>query len=476
MARAESVTLEWVRSMAANPSAFSNAQRISRIGGFQTHFRSEDDTLLFGTCKGSGRSAYQTSVDFSGDTPVFRCSCPSRQIPCKHGIAILLDYLEGKPFEPAEIPEDVQRKREKLEKRAEKAAQPEPAKRKPSGASAAAKKLKRQLEGLELAEQFVRDLLERGISSIHAVTAKQYLSLAKQMGDYALYGPQTIMLELIAKASACAENPDDAQMEQLVTLCVRLNAVVQKSKRYLQEKLESGEVLPDGNVLYEAVGNVWKLTQLQALGLCRNNARLVQLSFAVLPDEQRQADVDFGYWCDLDTGEIVSTQNIRPYRAGKHIKEEDSMFGLYQIPTLCRYPGGSNPRVRWEQAEVQEFLPAHCATIRNRALPTLGEAVKQAKAELKNTMAPEALAVLLAFDTIQFAQEDGHGVMQRGAERIALRSNASYPATCEVLHVLDKPARTDGALLGEMFYSSRERRFFLCPISIVTETGIIRLC
>ena len=355
MARAESVTLEWVRSMAANPSAFSNAQRISRIGGFQTHFRSEDDTLLFGTCKGSGKSAYQTSVDFSGDTPVFRCSCPSRQIPCKHGIAILLDYLEGKPFEPAEIPEDVQRKREKLEKRAEKAAQPEPAKRKPFGASAAAKKLKRQLEGLELAEQFVRDLLERGISSIHAVTAKQYLSLAKQMGDYALYGPQTIMLELIAKASTCAENPDDAQMEQLVTLCVRLNAVVQKSKRYLQEKLESGEVLPDGNVLYEAVGNVWKLTQLQALGLCRNNARLVQLSFAVLPDEQRQADVDFGYWCDLDTGEIVSTQNIRPYRAGKHIKEEDSMFGLYQIPTLCRYPGGSNPRVRWEQAEVQEL-------------------------------------------------------------------------------------------------------------------------
>ena len=91
------------------------------------------------------------------------------------------------------------------------------------------------------------------------------------------------MLELIAKASACAENPDDAQMEQLVTLCVRLNAVVQKSKRYLQEKLESGEVLPDGNVLYEAVGNVWKLTQLQALGLCRNNARLVQLSATPIP-------------------------------------------------------------------------------------------------------------------------------------------------------------------------------------------------
>lgn len=74
-------------------------------------------------------------------------------------------------------------------------------------------------------------------------------------------------------------------------------------------------------------------------------------------------------------------------------------------------------------------------------------------------MAPETLAVLLAFDTIQFAQEDGHGVMQRGAERIALRSNASYPATCEVLHVLGKTARTDGALLGEMFYSSRNGAF-----------------
>ena len=252
-------------------------------------------------------------------------------------------------------------------------------------------------------------------------------------------------------------------MEQLVTLCVRLNAVVQKSKRYLQEKLESGEVLPDGNVLYEAVGNVWKLTQLQALGLCRNNARLVQLSFAVLPDEQRQADVDFGYWCDLDTGEIVSTQNIRPYRLASTLRRRTACSDSIRFPPSAGIPAAATPGCAGSRRRCRNFCRRTVRRFGTGRFPRLGEAVKQAKAELKNTMAPEALAVLLAFDTIQFAQEDGHGVMQRGAERIALRSNASYPATCEVLHVLDKPARTGGALLGEMFYSSRERRFFCAP-------------
>jgi hypothetical protein len=44
--------------------------------------------LLWGKCQGSGKVPYQVSVDLNG--PAFRCTCPSRKFPCKHGVALML--------------------------------------------------------------------------------------------------------------------------------------------------------------------------------------------------------------------------------------------------------------------------------------------------------------------------------------------------------------------------------------------------
>jgi hypothetical protein len=46
------------------------------------------ETLIWGKCQGSGKDPYQVSVDLNG--PAFRCTCPSRKFPCKHGLALLL--------------------------------------------------------------------------------------------------------------------------------------------------------------------------------------------------------------------------------------------------------------------------------------------------------------------------------------------------------------------------------------------------
>src|SRR5262245_66244673 len=51
------------------------------------------DILVWGKCQGSGRTPYQVSVDLTG--PAFRCSCPSRKFPCKHGLALLLLWVDG---------------------------------------------------------------------------------------------------------------------------------------------------------------------------------------------------------------------------------------------------------------------------------------------------------------------------------------------------------------------------------------------
>lgn len=49
-----------------------------------------DTTALWGECQGSGAKPYQTAIDLS--EPAFKCSCPSRKFPCKHGLALFLLY------------------------------------------------------------------------------------------------------------------------------------------------------------------------------------------------------------------------------------------------------------------------------------------------------------------------------------------------------------------------------------------------
>lgn len=66
------------------------------------------------------QDSYECSVDFIvPDNPVFRCSCPSRQFPCKHALGLLYAKAEGQTFSPAPVPEDIASKREKAEKREE---------------------------------------------------------------------------------------------------------------------------------------------------------------------------------------------------------------------------------------------------------------------------------------------------------------------------------------------------------------------
>lgn len=479
MSSPEIITEEFIRSSAVNTSAISNGKKISNSGDFVKLSRSEDNSLIFGECKGSGKNPYYTSVDFSGDNPVFRCSCPSRQIPCKHCLGLMFDWLAKKTFEVQDIPEDILRKREKIAKKEENKNSPETVeKKKKSNKSAVTKKLKKQLEGLNLVEDFVTDILERGVSSINATSSAQYESLAKQIGDYYLPEPQTIINQIISSSKKLSSNPDDNEINKIVSLCVKLSSTIKKSREYINSKLESGEVLPEDNILYEAMGGIWKLTQLKELGLYKENAEIIQLSFTVLFDEIHKSEVDFAYWIDIDSGEISKTLNIRPLKAMNHIKEEDSVFGLHKIKELCHYPGGINKRIRWDSAEICQPDSGIYKTIMSKAENSIGDAVKKAKNELKNTLSKDATAMLIPFDSIEFTvnSKDNHCILKYKSETITLKSNENYPDTVNVVSVLGNDMLNNGTMLGEIFYDAETRKIYLCPVSIINENGIIRLC
>lgn len=484
-----------IASMAPNANAVNNARKISSGGGFVSRMRSEDDTFYMGECKGSGKSNYVVSADFiDGDQLVLRCSCPSRQFPCKHGLALLYEIAAGRDFALGEIPKDILEKRQKKEAReAKKAAEasaagsgdsdtsPKTAKAKTSKAGKAArtKKIKKQLEGLAWMKQLTDQLVGTGLASMGSVSLKDYRDLAKQLGDYYLPGPQAYFNRLVLEMEAYQKDQDEKHYHTSVEVLKKLRALEKKASVYLQEKLESDSPEADDDILYEELGGIWKLDQLNALGLKKERVRLMQLAFYVAYDEARKEFIDTGYWMDLDSGEISCTYNYRPVRALKYIKQEDSCFQIARIPVASYYPGGMNKRIRWESAACEPAENSHRKAAMDHAYPELAPAVKAVKNELKNILSDEACAVLLKFEQIGTVstEKDHKLVMEdKTGSRIELRVPDGREDTLSALSLI--PSETvlhRQTLFGLMYYDRKDHTMCLYPCGIVTEQGIVRL-
>lgn len=145
------------------------------------------DAAAWGECQGSGAKPYQTQVDLSG--PAFKCSCPSRKFPCKHGLALLLLRAEhGARFAgsepPAWVGEWLASRGEKAQKKeaqlADKAAAPvDPL----ALARREAQRWKR-IEGAALdLQRFLADQLARGIGSLDSTALKTWGTIAARMVD-----------------------------------------------------------------------------------------------------------------------------------------------------------------------------------------------------------------------------------------------------------------------------------------------------
>ena len=478
------LTEQFILLQAPNPAAADNGRKLSRGGKFSGLCCSADKTLFWGECAGSGKTPYRVSVDWTDpQAPVCRCSCPSRQFPCKHALGLMFEQLGGKAFAEADVPQDLAEKRAKQAARAAKkaASAQAPAEKKPakSNTAARAKRLSRQLEGLGMAERMVEDLLHAGVGSLGGGSAKTYEQLAKELGNHYLTGPQTAFSRIALAVRATQQAPDQAERSyaEALRVLIALRSTIKKGRAFLQQKLEAGQFSAEDTILFEAMGGVWRLEDLAAIGACREKVRLVQLSFDVSYDEARREYVERGFWLDLDTGHVDQTLNLRPVKALKYVKGEDSCFSLLEIPTLYTYPGEGCRRVRWESS-----VPRPLTREEQQGLPALAQsgvaaAVKLAKNQMKNTLLPKFLPVLLPVGQVGmiggvFVLEDPAG------GRIVLRDRpeegADHASTARVAAVPGGLHEGD-ALFGLMFYDKGDRSLCLHPYSAVTQSQIIRL-
>ncbi|MDR0271123.1 SWIM zinc finger family protein [Paenibacillus sp.] len=472
------ITETWIDSLAPNSAAIKNGHDLVKKGKFTQLHQSDDQGVLFGVCAGSGKTPYTPSADFViSDKPVMRCSCPSRQIPCKHVLGLLYAYSDGKPFTTAEVPDELAAKREKAEKREEKkakeAAEGTTAKPKKVNKSALKKKIMAQLEGLDVLEKLTSSLIRRGLGTLDAKELKNIQDHVKQMGSHYLNGAQIQLrkLHLILSAKENQENTYTAAAEQFAVI----HAFIKKGRAHLNAKLEDPELALDPeSTIEEWLGHAWQLSELKDAGLVSSETELIQLSFNSYDDPSRQEFVDGGYWIQIDSGEIHYTVQYRPYKAAKLMREEDSFFEVARVPALYRYPGDMNRRVRFESFTHRAVDEQDIARIRQYAADTYADVLKKVKNQLKNPLGDPNPVMLLHVENV-VADKDGRiFIADAHGETLELQ-DLSEDSTALLLKYLPEDSLKDVAMLAIFDHHSPSGRLRVQPLSIVNRREIIRL-
>ncbi|MFG0287153.1 MAG: SWIM zinc finger domain-containing protein [Rhodopirellula sp. JB044] len=475
---------EFVNSQAPNAAAINNGRSLVVKGKFVSLCRSEDGTLLFAECQGSGRSNYHCSCDFVRPSqPTYRCSCPSRQFPCKHCLGLMFAYVDGKEFSVAEVPDDLSEKREKLSRRKEAAKSAKPKK---VNVSALKKKIAAQLQGLDLLEALTFDLVSKGMAAMNATSARRVQEQAKQLGDAYLPGAQSALLaytNLFIDDSGRFDGELPPQKRESIYTdaldqLTRLSTLVKHGRRVLQARLDEPTKPPETDSPIAAwLGHAWQLQELRDAGLTQNNVELVQLAFHNYDDAARKEFVETGIWMNLNNGEIQLTQNYRPYRAAKHIREQDSFFKVAIVPELCVYPGKTNVRVRWDEFEQRALTRADLSTIRSHAETRFDVLVKNVRTALKNPLADKRPIVAIAFQRMGTLRGGELVIEDSAGARIEMTECGlkDEPLSCHLMPMLPSELTEDQLIVGRVHQDLDKKTFKIKPLSIVTEKQIFRL-
>jgi hypothetical protein len=254
-------TLERVLALAPDAASASSGKGLSNL----FHWRSsgQSATAIWGECKGSGKNPYQTRVAWGEAEPSFKCSCPSRKFPCKHGLGLMLMFAAAPGQIPqAEPPPWVQEwldsRESKKEAKAEKAAQAddplEVAKREKAAQKRQNEKEKRLEAGMLEFGLWLRDLVRSGFASVQSWGYDRWETAARRLVDAGAAGAARKVRDLAGIASS-GEGWQSRLLERLALL------------HLLVEGFQNREALPEGAKadLLQTLG--WVVTKEEVLAL-----------------------------------------------------------------------------------------------------------------------------------------------------------------------------------------------------------------
>lgn len=198
-----------------------------------------NELALWGECQGSGSKPYQTQVDLSNIA--FKCSCPSRKFPCKHGLGLMLFYARNKSSftdsaAPPWVEEWISKRADKEEKKIEKAEKPLDDTAKVKRVQAREQKV---TDGIEELLLWIRDIIRNGILGIPEKGPAYWDNMARRMVD-AQSGGLAAMVRNLGATAFWNDGWQSTFLDQLLQLYLvangyqnigRLNPLLQQDVR-----------------------------------------------------------------------------------------------------------------------------------------------------------------------------------------------------------------------------------------------------
>ncbi len=198
-----SLTSEQILALAPDPSSakagkgLASQRKWSNLG--------HNTQVVWGECQGSGKEPYRTQVDVAELS--FRCSCPSRKFPCKHGLGLLLLHAGTESTVPELAPPDwveewIAKRKLKAERKEQLSATDGDAgdgqARKATAASARqqGERHKRIDKGLNDLDLWLRDLIRNGLASAQSQPHTYWETMAARMVDAQALGVARLIRDM----------------------------------------------------------------------------------------------------------------------------------------------------------------------------------------------------------------------------------------------------------------------------------------
>ena len=187
-------TTEQIIALAPDASSAKNGQALVDTRKWVS--LGENEQAVWGECQGSGKLPYQTQIDLR--VTAFRCSCPSRKFPCKHGLGLfLLKLSQPTAFTENTPPDWVS---EWLKARVQKQAkQSEPAGHvvDPAGkAKRAQQRHSKVTAGMQDLELWLRDLVRQGLAAAAGQPYSFWDAVAARLVDAQAPGVARLVREM----------------------------------------------------------------------------------------------------------------------------------------------------------------------------------------------------------------------------------------------------------------------------------------
>lgn len=178
-------TTEQVLALAPDPASAKNGRGLATRRKWVSLGCQE--SVIWGECQGSGKNPYQTQIDLS--EPAFRCSCPSRKFPCKHGLGLFLLLAEqpgeiGEAAPPTWVADWLNSRSQRAVKQAEKQArQQEQAADPVAQAKRAAERQRKVSAGMQELRLWLDDRVRQGLATLPQESYQAWDTIAARMVD-----------------------------------------------------------------------------------------------------------------------------------------------------------------------------------------------------------------------------------------------------------------------------------------------------